>query len=188
MMKKIQLVKHRMEYCEQIFKLSSAPPVKDALGLPDGTAEDTKQFIMKVMQEELSGNTISRVILDEKNNLIGLTDLMFINYENKSCHIGTWIGHEYWGLGYNEASKIAILRLAFEEIGLNFVFAGARSINIRSQKAQEKLPFIDLNVESLFPREHIALETKEKQSCVLNVFYKDKFITYINNSKEFNSI
>jgi hypothetical protein len=36
MMKKIQLVKHRMEYCEEIFKLSSAPPVKDVLGLADG--------------------------------------------------------------------------------------------------------------------------------------------------------
>lgn len=87
----IKLVKHREEYCEEIFRHSSAPPVKEALGLPDGTIEDTKRFIQRVIEEEQAGKTVARVILNEANKLIGLTDLMFIDYEKKSCHIGTWI-------------------------------------------------------------------------------------------------
>ncbi|MDJ0332687.1 GNAT family N-acetyltransferase [Planococcus sp. S3-L1] len=179
-MKKIRLVKHQEKYCEEIFRLSSALPVKEALGLPDGTIEDTKRFVQRIMKEEEAGKTVPRVILNEENILVGLTDLMFINYQKKSCHIGTWIGHEYWGQGFNKASKIAILQIAYEELGLDHVFAGARVVNIRSQKAQEKLPFIRLHVESKFKEEHKALENKEKQPCVLNVFNKEDFLTYID--------
>ncbi|MGK7378118.1 GNAT family N-acetyltransferase [Planococcus sp. 1R117A] len=182
-MERIKLVKHQEEYCEEIFRLSSALPVKEALGLPDGTVEDTKRFIQRVMKEEEAGTTVPRVILNEEDKLIGLTDLMFIDYQKKSCHIGTWIGYEYWGQGFNEASKIAFLQIAFEELGLDYVFAGARVVNIRSQKAQEKLPFIRLHVESVFPEEHEALEKKEKQSCVLNVFCKEDFLAYIDRNK-----
>ncbi len=103
---------------------------------------------------------------------------MFINHDKKSCHVGTWIGHDYWGQGYNEASKLEILRIGFEELGLEWVFAGARKVNIRSQKAQAKLSFIRLGVEEEYPEEHQALETKEKQACVLNVFTRSDFLAY----------
>ncbi|MDN7240753.1 GNAT family N-acetyltransferase [Planococcus sp. N028] len=181
-MKSIKLVNHRFDYANEIHTLSSATPVKEALGLPDGTVEDTKQFIKMRLEEEFAGKTVPRVILNEDFELIGLTDLMFIDYPKKSCHIGTWIGHPYWGKGYNEASKIAILQIAFKELGLDYVFAGARQTNIRSQKAQEKLPYIRLNVESEFPEEHAALEKKEKQPCLLNVFCKNDFFSYMNTA------
>ena len=183
-MKRIRLVQQSEEYGEEIHRLSSAPQVKDALGLPDGDVEDTRRFIRRVLAEEQAGATIPRVILDEKDKLIGLTDLMFIDHRKKSCHIGTWIGHEYWGQGFNEASKLAMLQIAFEGLELDYVFAGARVVNIRSQKAQEKLPFIRLHVEAEFPEEHRALEQKEKQPCVLNVFCKEDYLSYIEENEE----
>ncbi|WP_442978245.1 GNAT family N-acetyltransferase [Salarchaeum sp. III] len=112
-----------------------------------------------------------------------MTTLMFIDYKQKSCHIGSWIGHEYWGKGYNLSSKVAILRIAFEELNLNYVFAGARKINTRSQKVQKKLPFIKLNVEKMFPSEHLALENKEKQPCVLHAFCKEDFMKFLYSTK-----
>lgn len=181
-MKKVKLVPHHLDFCEDIYRMSSALPVKEALGLPAGTVEDTKKFVQKTMQQEQEGVTLPRVILDEHGNLIGLTDLMFIDRIKKSCHIGTWIGHDYWGQGYNEASKIEILRLAFEELDLEYVFAGARKANMRSQKAQAKLPFIRLGVEKEYPEEHFALEKKEKQACVLNVFVKTDFLAYLQKN------
>ncbi|WP_349409693.1 GNAT family N-acetyltransferase [Pseudalkalibacillus sp. SCS-8] len=177
-MAQVQLVKHKLEYSERIYELSSAPQVKDALALPDGTVADTKRFIASILQEEDEGKTVSRLILDEEQRVIGITTLMFIDRENKSCHIGTWIGHEYWGKGYNQVSKVAMLRIAFQELGLQYVFAGARKTNTRSQKAQEKLPFIKLHVEEEFPEEHLALEKKEQQPCVLHVFKKEDFQQY----------
>jgi hypothetical protein len=55
-------------------------------------------------------------------------------------------------------------------------------VNSRSQKAQEKLPFIRLHIEKNFPEEHIALEKRENQPCVLNGFYREDFLTYIQKS------
>lgn len=187
-MKKVKLVPHHLDFCEDIYRMSSAPPVKEALGLPDGTVENTKQFVQKVLQLEQEGRSVPRVILNESGNVVGLTDLMFIDHDKKSCHIGTWIGHEYWGQGYNEASKIEILRVAFEELGLEWVFAGARKVNIRSQKAQAKLPFIRLGVEEEYPEEHRALEKKEKQACVLNVFTRTDFLSYRQQNAALDSI
>jgi RimJ/RimL family protein N-acetyltransferase len=166
-----------------MFQLVSAPQVKDVLGIRDESVEDTQKFINWIIEEEKNGKQLSRVILNENDELIGVTTLMHINHEKKRCHIGTWLGHDYWGMGYNQESKIAILRIAFEDLGMEHVFAGARKVNIRSQKAQEKLPFIRLNVESLFPDEHEFLEKKEKQPCVLHAFFREDFEKYISSVK-----
>ncbi len=45
------------------------------------------------------------MIVNEENEIIGLTTLKHINNEKKQSHIGSWIGYPYWGKGYNEAAK-----------------------------------------------------------------------------------
>ena len=174
----VTLVKLNLKYAEAIHALSSMPQVRDALGLPVGKVEDTIHFIKRECVDEEAGITVPRVVLDEDGQVIGVTSLMFIDYQKKSCHIGSWLGYEFWGKGYNLEAKIAILEIAFFELGLERVFAGAREVNTRSIKAQEKLPFIRLHVEEVYPQEHAWLETKEKQRCVLNVFEREDFIRY----------
>jgi RimJ/RimL family protein N-acetyltransferase len=176
----VNLVSHNLRYAERIFSLASAPQIKDALGINDESVEDTEKFINWLINEEKAGKQVSRLILNESGELIGITTLMFIKPEEQQCHIGTWIGHEYWGMGYNEASKLEILKIAFFELEIKYVFAGARKVNIRSQKAQEKLPYIRLNVETQFPNELEFLENKENQPCVLHAFYKEDFIDFLN--------
>lgn len=180
----VTLVKHNLKYAEAIHALSSMPQVRDALGLPMGKVEDTINFIKRESVDEEAGKSVPRVVLDEEGQVIGVTSLMFIDYEKKSCHIGSWLGNEFWGKGYNMEAKIAILEIAFFELGLERVFAGAREVNIRSKKAQEKLPFIRLNVEKDYPQEHTWLEVKEKQPCVLNVFEREDFIRYRTKLEE----
>jgi RimJ/RimL family protein N-acetyltransferase len=175
----ITLRPHDLKYAERIYELASAPQIKDALGLRDESVDDTKRFVEWVIDEERMGKQISRVIFNDRDELVGVTTLMFINRVQNRCHIGTWIGHEYWGMGYNQASKMEILKLAFVGLGMEHVFAGARTENARSQRAQEKLPYIRLNVESQFPDEHEALENREKQHCVLHAFYRDDFFAYL---------
>ena len=174
----VTLVKHNLKYAEAIHALSSMPQVRDALGLPVGKVEDTINFIKRECVDEEAGKTVPRVVLDEEGQVIGVTSLMFIDHQKKSCHIGSWLGYEFWGKGYNLEAKTAILEIAFFELGLERVFAGAREVNIRSKKAQEKLPFIRLGVEKIYPQEHAWLEIKEKQRCVLNVFEREDFIRY----------
>jgi RimJ/RimL family protein N-acetyltransferase len=131
-----------------------------------------------ISNEEKEGRALSRVILNEVNEPIGVTSLTNINYEKRSCHLGSWLGKAYWGKGYNEKAKEQILDIAFNQLGLEIVFAGARAANIRSQKAQEKLPYITLNLSNLYPDEHQFLEEKENAPCVLHGFFKEDFLRF----------
>ncbi|PEB53288.1 GNAT family N-acetyltransferase [Bacillus pseudomycoides] len=178
-MKHILLLPFDLQYAEIIFTLSSDPHVKDTLGLKVETIEDTKAFIRFTMEDEQKKHSLSRVIVNEKEEVIGITTLKHINYEKKQSHIGSWLGYPYWGQGYNEAAKKEILKIAFEELHLKHVFAGAKTTNIRSLKAQEKLPYMSLHVEKKFPDEHAALEKETKSPCTLHVVSRENFLNWM---------
>ncbi|KEK26126.1 GNAT family N-acetyltransferase [Bacillus gaemokensis] len=178
-MKHITLLPLNLQYAEIIFTLSSDSHVKDALGLKVESVEDTKTFIRFAMEEEQQKRSLSRVILNEKQEIIGITSLKHINHEKKTSHIGSWLGYSYWGKGYNEAAKKEIFKIAFEELNLTYVFAGAKTTNIRSLKAQEKLPYISLHVEKQFPDEHAALEKETRFPCVLHVVSRENFLKWM---------
>ncbi len=177
----VALRPHDLRYAERIFTLVTDPAVKEQLSLRDQSVEDTKEFLRHITAEEQAGKAVSRAIFNEIDELIGITTLMFIDREKRRCHIGSWLGKDYWGKGYNQLAKEAILCIAFLELELDIVFAGARSTNIRSQQAQAKLPYVSLNVEDEFPEEHAALEERQKQPCVLNAFKRDDFLRYLTN-------
>lgn len=141
-MKQVTLLPLDLRYANVIFELSSNPHVKNALGIKVESVEDTKAFILFAIGEERKKHSLSRVIVSEENEIIGLTTLKHINYEKKHSHIGSWLGYQYWGRGYNESAKKEIFKIAFLDLQLTYVFAGAKTTNIRSLKAQEKLHFI----------------------------------------------
>ncbi|MED0961412.1 GNAT family N-acetyltransferase [Bacillus paramycoides] len=183
-MKSVTLLPLDLRYANAIFELSSDPHVKNALGIKVETVEDTKAFILFAMEEERKKHSLSRVIVNEENEIIGLTTLKHINYEQKRSHIGSWLGYPYWGKGYNEAAKKEIFKIAFLDLQLTYVFAGAKTTNIRSLKAQEKLPYISLHVEDSFPDEHTALEKEVKSPCVLHVISREKFLNWLEAQNE----
>ncbi|BCD25087.1 hypothetical protein BC30090_3984 [Bacillus cereus] len=124
------------------------------------------------------------MIVNAENEIIGLTTLKHINYEKKQSHIGSWLGYPYWGKGYNEAAKKEIFKIAFLDLQLSYVFAGAKTNNIRSLKAQEKLPYISLHVENKFPDEHAALEKEVRSPCSLHVVSREKFLNWLELQNE----
>ncbi|RXT08729.1 GNAT family N-acetyltransferase [Ammoniphilus sp. CFH 90114] len=175
----ITLVPPNLDYAGRIFELTDHPLVHEHLAFRNVSVDDVIKFIKMVQYEESEGKTVSRFVLNEGGEVIGATTLMEINKVEGTCKLGSWLGQSYWGKGYNQAAKDAILRIAFEDLGLRLVFVGARRANLRSQKAQEKLPYITLGVEEQFPDIHQKLEEKEKQPCVLNVVYRDRYFDYI---------
>ena len=174
------LVSHHLKYAKSISILTSAPQVKDTLGFSDEqiSLNGTKDFITFMLEQERLGKQYSRVILNEEKDVIGVITLKDINETNRTSHIGTWIGHPYWGKGYNPLAKAEILYTAFTDLNIDYVFAGARLTNIRSQKAQEKLPYMRMGVEKEFPEEHKKLESQEKTACMLNVIEKEPFLRW----------
>lgn len=181
--RKVALVPHQLTYAKEMSKLTSTPEIMDSLGLNEEhtTVDGTREFIEFINAQEKSGEQYSRCILNEDEKLIGVITLKDIDQKKKSCHIGTWIGHHYWGKGYNQLAKEEILHFAFNDLGVDYVFAGARVDNLRSQKAQEKLPYITLFAEHDFPEVHKKLETQVNAKCILNVIEKEKFLTWYEN-------
>lgn len=58
-----------------------------------------------------------------------------------AVELGYWIAEEYWGHGYAvEGSKILIQR-AFNDLGVNQIYATFRCENIQSKRVLEKLGF-----------------------------------------------
>ncbi|GAB6459321.1 MULTISPECIES: GNAT family N-acetyltransferase [Bacillus] len=178
-MQHVTLVPLDLRYANVIFKLSSDSHVKNALGIKVEKIEDTKAFLLFAIEEERQKRSLSRMIVNEESEIIGLTTLKHINYEKKQSHIGSWLGYPYWGKGYNEAAKKEIFKIAFLDLQLTYVFAGAKTNNIRSLKAQEKLPYISLHVENKFPDEHVALEKEVKSLCSLHVVSREKFLNWL---------
>ncbi|MFD2045436.1 GNAT family N-acetyltransferase [Ornithinibacillus salinisoli] len=185
MVKKVSLVSHNLKHAERMSSLSSDPYIKAALGLTDEqtSIEGTRGFIEFILEEEKLGRQFSRVILNETEDLIGVITLKNIDRRTNTCHIGTWIGYPYWGKGYNVLAKENILYTAFTELGLERVFAGAKTENIRSQKSQEKLPYVRIDVEMQFPEEHRKLEEEVQSPCVLNVIEKKDFLRCLSPTK-----
>jgi len=177
---KISLVPHNNIYAKSMSSLSSAPQVKNALGLTNDqtSLEGTIDFIEFIREQERLGKQFSRAILDQSENFIGVITLKDIDNVNKTSHIGTWIGHQYWGKGYNLLAKKEILYKAFTELNLDYVFAGAKISNIRSIKSQEKLPFMRIEVQNEFPDEHKKLESEVNSPCILNVVEKEIFLKW----------
>ncbi|REB05180.1 N-acetyltransferase [Sporosarcina sp. BI001-red] len=179
-MLKCSLVPHDKSYAKSMSSLTSAPKVKGALGLTDEqtSLEGTLSFIEFVQEQEKIGKQYSRVILDETGELIGVITLKDIEPTKKTCYIGTWIGHPYWGKGFNALAKSEILYTAFTLFDLDYVFAGAKLSNIRSQKAQEKLPYIRIDVQTEFLDNLINMELQLNEPCMLNVIERKMFMNW----------
>ncbi|SDX88543.1 Protein N-acetyltransferase, RimJ/RimL family [Paenibacillus sp. CF384] len=98
----------------------------------------TKQWI----SQESQGTLISRTIMNELGHPIGTIQLYDIG--NRTGFLATWIGAPYFGQGYNARAKECFMTELFLEHGIETVYLKIRSHNIRSKKAVEKLPYVQL--------------------------------------------
>lgn len=179
----ITLRKHDRNYTEVISRLTSNKLVQEALGLnwQQVSINGTRDYIDFIQGEERMGHQLSRAIFNEKNELIGIITLKSIDRHAKTAHIGTWIGADYWGKGYNELAKEEMFKIAFEQLQLELVFAGAKLSNKRSIAAQRKLPYMTMDVGERYPVELSKIEEETKEKCILNVVEKQSFLIYLQD-------
>lgn len=74
------------------------------------------------------------------NAIIGMTRYYSLSEKHKRLDIGyTWYIPEVWSKVYNKECKLLLLQYAFEVLNFNRVGFHVAHINIRSQKAVEKI-------------------------------------------------
>jgi len=78
------------------------------------------------------------VTLTEEEGLIGVVGL-HVHKPHHMAELAYWIGKPHWRNGYCTEAAARVVRFAFEELGLNRVFAAAMTRNPASYKVMEKI-------------------------------------------------
>jgi len=103
---------------------------------PHTDLEQTKSFIANYFVKEPIGKYA--IVLKESNKMIGTIEFR-IHEWNKSGELGFTLNRRYWGNGYmTEAGKL-ILKLAFDDLGLERVYAAHEVKNSASGKVLSRL-------------------------------------------------
>lgn len=80
------------------------------------------------------------VVEDVAGSILGSTSYRDLDTRNTRVEIGsTWLSRASWGTGANTEAKLLLMEYAFESLGLERIFLRSDNLNLRSQRAHEKL-------------------------------------------------
>lgn len=110
------------------------------LGIPHPyPAGSSTGFIQGRMEAAERGDGYSFAVLrTHDDSFLGVVGL-HLQQQHNSAEMGYWVGRPYWGSGYCTEAAERVLQFAFEELGLNRVYAAAMTRNPGSYKVMEKL-------------------------------------------------
>ncbi|MWV47135.1 GNAT family N-acetyltransferase [Paenibacillus sp. HJL G12] len=128
--------------CHSLYHFMMDPVVSSYVRYPCQSYEEYVFVTQQLIAEEELGTCISRTILNEVGHPIGTIDLY--NIVQQTGFLATWIGTPYFGKGYNQRAKEAFLAELFLEHDIETIYLKIRTQNIRSKKAVEKLPYVQL--------------------------------------------
>lgn len=132
----------RADDADTLFELGRDPEVSRFFSWgPYTDRSEATGFIERMAAQRGSGERLEFAIADESDQLLGITGLSEFSPRDRRAVVGTWLGRPHWGSGANRESKALILRLGFEELGLQRISAYAHPGNERSIRALERLGF-----------------------------------------------
>lgn len=167
---------------EDLYTYASDPEVGPPAGWPPHTSVDNSREIIKNVLSKpetyavclKDGTPIGSIGL----HLNGSTDM---TDRDDECELGYWIGKPYWGQGLIPEASRALMRYAFEELGMRAVWCGYYDGNEKSRKVQTKLGFVyqhkteglEVRLMNEIRTGHCNLMTKERWQKV-ELFRKQK--------------
>lgn len=141
----IQMLKKRtFDFVEQqkLFELMVHPEVLPFVRHKATTIEEYIYMNAQLIEAENRGELMSRIILNQEEQPIGTINLF--DMANERGFLGTWLGKEFQGKGYNQLAKLQFLTEVFTTSDVSSVLMSIRKINIGSQKAAAKLPYVTI--------------------------------------------
>ncbi len=130
----------REEDAKLLYKYASDPDVGLPAGwIPHTSVEHSLQIIRTVLCKsevyavcQKDGTPIGNIHLNRDTDMTDRDD---------ECELGYWLGKPFWGQGLIPEAARALLRRAFEELGMRAVWCGRYDGNEKSRRVQEKLGF-----------------------------------------------
>lgn len=120
---------------------------------------DALEFIDSATRALINGSEFHyAVVIKGTDELVGIAGIKNIDYKNRKCEVGYWLGKQFWGRGYASEAVSLLLYVAFMSLNLNKVYATVFTFNERSAAVLQQLGF---------KREGVIRE---------NIFHVDKFV------------
>lgn len=136
----------RLEPLERRHEADLAAIASDAeiwrlLPAPLETRDDMRSFVETALQNQEQGTELPFVIVERATNAVaGSTRLLDIRPAHRAVEIGaTWLGRAWWRTAINSEAKYLLLRHLFETLGCLRVSLKTDGLNLRSQRAIERL-------------------------------------------------
>ena len=107
--------------------------------------DDALSFIQSSITESAAEAGLHFAVMID-GNIIGAAGISNINRHDSHAEIGYWLGKDYWGKGYGTETAMLLLRIGFEELGLNRISCIVPEGNVRSARLLEKLGFRNYGV------------------------------------------
>ena len=127
-------------HADAVQRLAAHPDVVATTNLPEPYPDDgAAQWIEYVQPRHAAGEEFAFAIMNEGSELVGVTGL--VDVTATEAELGFWIEKPYWNRGYATAAARQTVQFAFEEVGLERVFARPLARNAPSRRVLEKLGF-----------------------------------------------
>lgn len=132
------------EDAEALYYYASDARVGPAAGWPVHTSVENSR---EIIRDVLSDPETYAVCLKEDGRPIGSIGLMigqrsYFRLPEDEGEIGYWLGVPFWGRGLMPEAVRALIRRAFDELGLKRLWCGYFDGNEKSRRAQEKCGFV----------------------------------------------
>ena len=128
---------------EDLFSYARDPEVRPMAGWPPHrSVEESREIIRNV----LNGPETYAICLRGDGRAIGTIELKLAGHTDLTdredeCEMGYCLARPFWGRGIMPEAVCAMLRRAFEDLGMNKVWIGYYEGNDRSRRVQEKCGF-----------------------------------------------
>lgn len=136
-----------LRHAGDVQRLASHPEVVATTNLPDPYPEDgARAWIEALLPRQEAGEEYAFAILQGNEELVGTVGL--VEVKGQEAELGYWIGKPYWNQGHATAAARQVLDVAFDELGLERVFARPLERNWPSRRVLEKLGFTFRRLEA----------------------------------------
>jgi len=108
--------------------------------------EEPAAYVVGLEDRRERGEQLDLLIVHRRDGPIGVVGLAELSRRDRRAVVGTWLGRRWWGSGANFETKALIAHLAFARLGLERLGAYADVENRRSQRALERVGFVQEGV------------------------------------------
>ena len=155
------LVDLKRNHLKDIFEYSNDPEFSRyiGMGMPN-RLKDVKPFLTLILTENKSGRR-KYFGIEIEGKVIGTAGLLNINTSSNSAELGYGLSRKYWGTGIMKAHVDQIIKIGFEDMGLEFLTVGTGILNVRSNNFIKKSGFSytnSLNDKSWYKLQKVTYE------------------------------